>query len=166
MITSTDTTMKQRNIILQTLGLGAVAGMRATMAPAVASHYLSNHPNPALSHSSLRFIQLPVTAIITKLLSVAEITGDKIPNGPDRIAIPQLLARIASGAFVGATIFKANRQSVIDGMLLGGASALAVTFASYYLRKYADKQSFLKEPITGVIEDAVALGTGISIIKA
>jgi uncharacterized membrane protein len=157
--------MKQRKIILQTLGLGAVAGMRATMAPAVASHYLSNHPNPALSRSSLRFIQLPVTAVITKLLSVAEITGDKIPGAPDRISLPQLLARVASGAFVGATIFKANRQNVINGILLGGASALAVTFASFYLRKYADKLSFVKEPITGVIEDAVALGTGISIIK-
>nr|WP_294944379.1 DUF4126 family protein [uncultured Mucilaginibacter sp.] len=158
--------MKTSNVILQTVGLGAVAGMRATMAPMVASHYLSNHPNPALSRSSLRFIQLPVTAIITKLLSVAEITGDKIPNAPNRIAPAQLLARVASGAFVGATIFKANRLSVVDGILLGGASALAATFASFYLRKYADKLPFAKGPIAGTVEDVVALGTGISILKA
>ena len=158
--------MKTSNVILQTVGLGAVAGMRATMAPMVASHYLSNHPNPALSRSSLRFIQLPVTAIITKLLSVAEITGDKIPNGPDRIVPAQLLARVASGAFVGATIFKANRLSVVDGVLLGGVSALAATFASFYLRKYADKLPFVKDQIAGAVEDVVALGTGISILKA
>lgn len=158
--------MKRSNILLQTIGLGAVAGMRATMAPAVASHYLSNHPNPALSRSALRFIQLPVTAIITKLLSVAELTGDKIPDGPDRIVLPQVLARVASGAFVGATIFKANRQSVLEGMLLGGVSALAATYATFYARKYADKLPFVKEPFSGVVEDAVALGTGISILKA
>lgn len=140
--------------------------MRATIAPAVASHYLSNHPNPALSRTALRFIQMPVTAIITKLLAAAEITGDKIPNGPDRIALPQVLARVASGAFVGATIFKANRQSVIDGILIGGASALAITYGSFYVRKYADKLPFVKEPFSGIVEDAVALGTGISILKA
>jgi uncharacterized membrane protein len=158
--------MKTSSVILQTVGLGAVAGMRATMAPMVASHYLSNHPNPALSHSSLRFIQLPVTAVITKLLSAAEIAGDKLPNTPNRIVPAQLLARMASGAFVGATIFKANKLSVIDGILLGGASALAATFASFYLRKYADKIPFVKDPVAGAVEDAVALGTGLSIIKA
>lgn len=158
--------MKTSSVFLQTVGLGAVAGMRATMAPMVASHYLSNHPNPALSRSALRFIQLPVTAVITKLLSVAEITGDKIPGGPNRIIPAQLAARIASGAFVGATIFKANKQSVIEGMLIGGASALAATFASFYLRKYVDKLPFVKDPIAGVVEDVLALGTGVSILKA
>lgn len=158
--------MKLSNVILQTVGLGAVAGMRATMAPMVASHYLSNHPNPALSRSSLRFIQMPVTAVITKLLSVAEITGDKIPDGPDRIHPAQLMARVASGAFVGATIFKANKLSVIDGILLGGASALVATFASFYLRKVVDEIPFVQEPMTGAVEDAVALGTGLSIINS
>jgi uncharacterized membrane protein len=77
-----------------------------------------------------------------------------------------LLARVASGAFVGATIFKANRQSVVNGILIGGASALAATFISFYARKYADKLSFVKDQFAGVVEDAVALGTGISIIKS
>ena len=156
--------MKTPNVIWQTVGLGAVAGMRATMAPMLASHYLSNHPNPALSGTALRFIQMPVTAVITKLLSVAEIAGDKLPGTPDRIGMPQLLGRVVSGAFVGATIFKANRQSVIDGMLLGGASALAATFASFYLRKYADKLPHVKDPVVGAVEDVVALGTGLSIL--
>jgi uncharacterized membrane protein len=157
--------MKTSNVIWQTVGMGAVAGMRATMAPMLASHYLSNHPNPALSRSSLRFIQMPVTAIITKLLSVAEITGDKMPATPNRIVPAQLLARMASGAFVGATIFKANKLSVIDGMLLGGASALAATFASFYLRKAADKVPFVKDPVVGAVEDVLALGTGLTILK-
>jgi uncharacterized membrane protein len=152
-------------VALQAIGLGAVSGMRATIAPAVASHYLSMHPNPALSRTALRFVQSPVTAIVTKLLTAAEITGDKIPGGPNRIILPQLAARIVSGAFVGATIFKANRQSIVQGMLLGGASALAATFASYYLRKYIDKLPHVKDQVTGAFEDALALGSGIAILK-
>lgn len=158
--------MKRGSVILQTIGLGAVAGMRATMAPMVASHYLSNHPNPALSRTAFRFIQMPVTAFVTKLMSAAEVTGDKVPGGPDRIVPAQLMARVASGALVGATIFKANKQSVIEGMVLGGASALAVTFASFYLRKYVDKLPFVKDQFAGFVEDVIALGTGISILKA
>lgn len=157
--------MSSSKTILQTVGLGAIAGMRATMAPAVASHYLSNHPNPALSHSSLKFIQSPVTAVITKLLSAAEITGDKIPGTPNRIVLPRLAARVISGAFVGATIFKANRQSIVQGMVLGGASALAATFASFYIRKYIDKLPHVKDQVTGAFEDALAIGSGIAILK-
>ena len=151
---------------LQAIGLGAVAGMRASLAAAITSHYLSNHPNPAISRSMFRFIQLPVTAMITKIVSAVEITGDKIPGAPDRIVPPQVMARVISGAFVGATIFKANRQSIIEGALLGGASALAVTFASYFVRKYVDELPYSLDPVTGVFEDAVAIGSGLTIIKS
>ena len=119
-------------VTLQAIGLGAVAGMRASLAAAVTSHYLSNHPNPAISRSMFRFIQLPVTAVVTKIASAVEITGDKIPGAPDRIVPAQVMARVISGAFVGATIFKANRQNVLQGALLGGVSALAVTFGSFF----------------------------------
>ena len=158
-------TQSSNKTILQTLGLGAVAGMRATMAPAVASHYLSNHPNPALSRSALKFMQLPLTALVTKLLSVAEITGDKLPDSPDRIVLPQVMARVASGAFVGATIFKANQQSFLKGMLLGGVSALAATYATFYLRKYIDTLPHIKDGAVGAVEDVLAIGSGLSIIS-
>ncbi|OOQ59224.1 DUF4126 family protein [Mucilaginibacter pedocola] len=158
--------MKRSDVVLQAVGLGAVAGMRAAMAPMITSHYLNTHPNPALSRTSLRFIQLPLTAAITKMLSAAELTGDKLPSTANRIEPAQLLARVASGAFVGATIFKANKLSAIDGILIGGASALVASFASFYLRKAADALPFANEPMTGAVEDAVALGTGVAVIKS
>jgi uncharacterized membrane protein len=155
-----------KKVVLQAIGLGAVAGMRATMAATVTSHYLNNHPNPAISRSAFRFIQLPVTATVTKLLTAVELTGDKIPGAPDRISPPQVAARILSGAFIGATVFKANRQSLLTGALLGGASALAVTFGSFFLRKYIDELPYALDPVTGVVEDAIALGSGLKLIKA
>jgi uncharacterized membrane protein len=152
-------------VTLQALGLGAVAGMRASLAAAVTSHYLSNHPNPAISRSMFRFIQLPVTAVVTKIASAVELTGDKIPGAPDRIVPAQVMARILSGAFVGATIFKANRQSILQGAVLGGVSALAVTYGSFFLRKYIDELPYSLDPVTGVFEDAIAIGSGLSIIS-
>lgn len=154
-----------QKVTLQAIGLGAVAGLRASLAAAVTSHYLSNHPNPAISRSMFRFIQLPVTAVITKLVSAVEITGDKIPGAPDRIVPAQVLARVVSGAFVGATIFKANRQSIIQGAALGGISALAVTFGSFFLRKYIDELPYALDPVTGVVEDAIAIGSGLTLIN-
>src|SRR4051812_22940538 len=90
------------------IGLGIVSGLRTSVAPAVASHYLSRHPNDNLAKSKLRFIQSPITAAITKLTVAAEITGDKLPSTPNRIVAPQVIARLASGALTGAIISRAN----------------------------------------------------------
>lgn len=154
-----------KTAIKQAIGLGAVAGLRATVAPAVTSHFLSKHPSYAVSSSKLSFIQSPVTAMITKFLSAAEISGDKLPNGPDRIVLPQIAARVASGALVGATVFTANRQSAVKGMLIGGASALAATFVSFYARKYLDKIPHVQDIFVAVAEDALAVGSGVTLIK-
>lgn len=153
------------NSLLQIIGLGIISGMRATFAPAIAAHYLSKHPNAPLSKSKLRFIQSPATAIITKLLSIAEIAGDKLPNTPDRITSPEVMARVASGAFAGAIISTFNEDSITKGLLIGGASALAATYGTYYLRKYIDDATAIEEPLTGAIEDALAITGGILLMK-
>lgn len=156
---------KNNNSLLQIIGLGIISGMRATFAPAIAAHYLSKESNAALSTSKLHFIQTPTAAIITKLLCAAEIAGDKLPNTPDRIIAPQVIARVASGAFTGAVISAANKDSVATGILIGGAAALAATFGTYYLRKYIDKSTFIKEPLTGAFEDLFAIDMGVLIMK-
>jgi uncharacterized membrane protein len=154
-----------KTAIKQAIGLGAVAGLRATVAPAVTSHFLSRHPSKVITASNFSFIQSPVTAVITKLLSAAEISGDKLPNTPNRIILPQIAARVVSGAFVGATVFKANRESAVRGMLIGGASALAATFASFYARKYLDKIPHVQDIFVAVAEDALAVGSGVKLIN-
>ncbi|WP_201766060.1 DUF4126 family protein [Nafulsella turpanensis] len=158
-------TRKKENAFKQAAGLGVVAGMRASVAPSVASHYLSRHKNKALSRSKLSFIQSPVTSALTKLLNAAELAGDKMPGTPNRIKTSQALARLASGALVGAVIYRSHRQSLLKGIFVGGASALASTYATFYLRQYLDKVPFIKDPVMGAIEDLIAVSSGVSVMK-
>lgn len=156
--------IKYKNVEIKSIALGVVAGMRSMIAPAVVSHYLKRQPSPSLAIGNFRFMQAPITAFITKILSVAEIVGDKMPAIPNRIRMPQLLARTASGAIVGATLFMANTKNATKGILLGGLSAAAATFGSYYLRQYLDKLPYLTDIVTGGIEDIIAVNTGILIM--
>lgn len=150
---------------LQIIGLGIISGMRTTFAPALLSHYLSKEDNAALSESKLSFMQSPVAAKITKLLSAGEIFGDKLPNTPNRIVASQVMARAASGAFAGAVVCTINGNSIAKGALTGGSIAVAATFGTFYLRKFIAENTFIKEPATGAVEDAIAIGAGILLMK-
>ena len=154
-----------KKIIVKAIGLGAVAGMRATVAPTILSFFLNRHPSKALAKSGLSFIQSPVTSLITKVLTGAEFMGDKLPNGPNRIIFPQVAVRVASGALAGAGLFRANKAGIAKGLILGGASALAVTFGTYYLRKYVDKKFHAKDSVVGGIEDLISLASGWAIMR-
>lgn len=154
-----------KKIIAKAIGLGAIAGMRATVAPTVLSFFLNRHPSKTLAKSGLSFLQSPTTALITKVLTAGEFLGDKLPNGPNRIIFPQVAARVASGALAGAGLFRSNKAGVAKGLVLGGASALAVTFGSYYLRKYVDKKLHAKDRVVGGIEDLISLVSGWAVMR-
>lgn len=154
-----------KKIIVRAIGLGAVAGMRATVAPTVLSYFLNKHPSKALAKSGLSFLQSPITGIVTKVLTAGEFLGDQLPNGPNRIIFPQVAARVASGALAGAGVFRANKAGVAKGLILGGASALAVTFGSYYLRKYIDKKFHAKDSVVGGLEDLLSLASGWALMR-
>ena len=144
----------------QIIGLGLIAGMRTTFAPAIAAHFFSKEQSEDLAESKLAFMQSPTAAVITKLLAAAEIIGDKLPQTPDRIITTSAAARVAAGAFAGTIVATARKENVTRAALLGGVTALASTFATFYLRRYISRNTVVKEPITGAFEDAVAVGTG------
>lgn len=151
--------------VIQAIGLGNVAGIRSMVAPSIVSDYFSSHQNINLYKSRINFMQSPMTSAITKALSMAEFAGDKLPGTPDRIILPQVLGRIASGALVGATIFQANRESIIKGAVIGGVAALAATYASFFARKFFGEMFSLKNSVAGAIEDALAVGGGAAIMR-
>jgi uncharacterized membrane protein len=150
----------------QVLGLGAVAGLRSMAAPAIASQILANHPSSELADSPLRFLQSPLTATISKLLTVGEMAGDKMPGIPNRIAPPALIGRVASGALVGAAFCKAKRSNVLAGVVLGSLAAVAGSYGGYYLRKGLGKWSGIADPIVGVLEDALVVASGVGLLEA
>ncbi|MES2064021.1 MAG: hypothetical protein V4456_19010 [Bacteroidota bacterium] len=151
-----------RTPVWQTLGLGAIAGVRASAAPAIARH-MSTGFYPALSFPGMMFLRSPVTTVATQLLRASEHAGKN--HNKETLSLSDLTANIASGAFVGALIFKKSRQSILQGMVIGAAAALATSVASFYLRKHADKLPDATKHLSGAFGDAFAYSSGVKLIK-
>lgn len=149
----------------QTVGLGTLAGMRSMSAPALLSANLKQFRPPGLAHSPLRFLQKGWAATGFKLMAAGEMIVDKLPQTPNRTAPTILLGRILSGALVGATLYKANRASLLGGALLGSSVAVAATFGSYWLRKTAAEESGLPIALVGGLEDALVISSGLALTK-
>ncbi|NCD72182.1 DUF4126 family protein [Mucilaginibacter agri] len=148
----------------QTLGLGTLAGMRSMSAPAITSHILSHHHSKRLEGSALNLIQSEKVALVLKVLAVSELVGDKLPSAPNRISPIALGGRCLSGALAGACIYKAAGGNAVTGGLIGGATAVASTFASFFIRKITVKRSHIIDPIVGAIEDALVAGGGVALV--
>lgn len=118
-----------------------------------------------MTKSRLGFIQSPVAAVVTKVLTAAEIAGDKIPGGPDRIIAPQVIARVASGAFSAALLSVKKKDKMAEAMVIGGAAALAATYGFFFLRKYISEKFAVNNVAAGAVEDTIALGAAILIVK-
>lgn len=149
----------------QTVGLGALAGFRSMTAPALLSSNLVKYRPQALAGSPLRYLQKPLVAHGLKLLAAGEMVGDKLPQAPDRTAPKVLLGRALSGALVGAALYKVNHGKVWNGALVGTLSAVAATYASFYLRKSVDKETGLPDGLVGGAEDILTLLTGLALSK-
>jgi len=146
--------------INQIIGLGILAGIRTSFAPALLSQHFHQHPSAALGDSRLNLLQSEKAAVITKLFAAFEIVGDKNPLAPNRTGMPQVLFRIASGAFAGFVLAKAKRQHTGLGLLVGAASAVAGTFGAFYLRQYIDRLPGVKDVYVGAAEDLVGIAAG------
>ena len=149
-----------------TLGFAALAGSRATSAPAFLSQYLSHQAlSPALARSPLRFFAKPGVTIALELLVAGELVGDKLPSSPDRTVPQQLAARTASGALVGATLYKAKGGNALVGALVGGLGTVAATYATWWLRTQATKKFNVDSGLVGAGEDALVLAAGTALAK-
>jgi uncharacterized membrane protein len=147
----------------QVVGLGLLAGMRTSSAPAITSHILSRQRSRQLEKSSLAFMQSNKVATVMKLFVAAELIADKLPSTANRIKPVGLVARCLSGALAGASIYKASGYNVMEGMILGTSAALASTFCSFLLRKSIVKQTRIFDPLIGALEDALVIGAGVGL---
>ena len=81
----------------------------------------------------------------------------------DRAPLPQLPehpVRRPDGALIGAVLYKTNRGSLLTGAVVGGLGAVAGSYAAMHLRKLTAERTPLKEPWTGLVEDALTVATG------
>ncbi|MES2268340.1 MAG: hypothetical protein V4520_16375 [Bacteroidota bacterium] len=153
--------MQSNRPVWQTLGLGAVAGVRASAAPAIANYYSNGYYSSPLS--IVRFAQSPITSIATSLFSAAENERRMLTKATDTLDMRQLGWHVASGAFAGAAVFRKNKQSIFKGMLIGGAAALLTGIAGHYIRKNADKLPVIIPQFTGAFNDAFAYSSGVAL---
>jgi uncharacterized membrane protein len=155
---------------LKAIGMGVVAGMRSMTAPALVSHELNRTRSRKLERTPLAFLASPEAAAVTQFLALGEIAADKTPWIPDRISPPALIARGLSGALAGAAVCCGDEEppeaGAAIGAVIGAASALASAFTMYHLRKRLGEELRVPDPFLGALEDAVAVGGGLLVLRS
>ncbi len=149
----------------QVIGIGTLAGMRTSSAPAVTSQVLSHHYSKRLKNSPLNFMQSKKVANVLTALIVVELIGDKLPTAPNRTKPAGIIFRGLSGALAGASIYKASGNNVLTGTLIGAATAVASTYISFLLRKSIVKNTSVIDPIIGALEDVLVIGAGVGLVQ-
>jgi uncharacterized membrane protein len=138
--------------------LGFVTGLRS-MTPLALLNWTKRIGIDADSTMD-RVLDAPASRVVSSLLAVGELVGDKLPVMPSRLAIGPLLGRLTIGAVAGATICQRSRLSPVVGAAIGATAAGAGSAASYYSRKSLDKVRFVPNFVWAGMEDLLALGLG------
>lgn len=149
--------------LFKTVVLGLSAGMRSMVPLSVISTKFNKNKQIGLKNSNFNFIQSGVVSTILDIAALGEIAGDKNPNASNRTAPIAVLGRCASGALVGATVYKASFKNPVKGAVIGALAALASTFIFFQLRKKAVSKTG-KNQLVAVAEDALAFSAA-AVIK-
>ncbi len=142
--------------------LGAVAGLRAMTAPALLSYFASNRENNEFENNPLTSRKV---SVFLGLLAAGELIGDKLPFTPNRTDAPGLIARIISGAVVGGLVCARRKKSVPAGVAIGALSSVAAAYAGQIIRQTIAEKSGIPSAVLGIVEDAIAIGIGVSVLK-
>ncbi len=147
-------------------GLGVIAGLRSMTAPALISRFSAEKGLFAKNASQQPAWGTHPAALLLGALAVGEMVFDKLPIAPKRTLPGSLFFRAASGALVGATLFAAKREDRMRGAVAGAIGAVAATYGAYHLRKALGEHWHVPDPVLGLVEDAIAVGTGISVLQS
>ena len=109
-------------ILILSLLIGVMAGLRAVVAPAVVA--LGAHLGwLKLAGTPLAFMGHPAAPWVLGVLAVGELIGDQLPSTPSRKVPVQFGTRIVTGALCGATL-RAQRCLMVSA---GWASQASLT---------------------------------------
>lgn len=135
-------------------GLGVVTGLRSQTPMAFLARTAKE---PVLSH--------PVTQWMTYFGAASELVIDKMPFTPSRLNPGSLGGRTVSGALAGGLILRRMDGCAIRGALVGGAGALAGSYAGYHLRKQLGDLTGLPDPLFAVLEDGIAITAAALLVR-
>jgi uncharacterized membrane protein len=150
-------------ILLLAFLIGVVAGLRSMTAPAVVSWAARTGILP-LGGSWLAFLGYAWTPWIFTLAAVGEIINDKLPKTPSRTVPPQFITRVVVGAMCGAA-FGIPVGAVVGGLIAGALGAVGGTLGGAWLRGTLVRAIGGKDLPIALLEDAVAVVSGILIVK-
>jgi len=158
-----NTTMKINSSFRNAVILGIISGMRT----GASLHYTRCLVEKSEAHTGLvRFFQKKHATPGIGLLAIAELVVDKLPQTPDRTAKGGPFIKAGTAAISGAAIYQANGKNAITGALVGGLVALASTYLFFNMRKTVSNKTGVKDPLIGIVEDTLAIATGMALVKA
>lgn len=143
--------------------VGALSGGRTMAAPVLVCDRLRE---AALADARpARGLASRGVAFAVHSAAVVEMVVDKLPITGDRTAPAGILARTVAGSLAGAVLSSTHRRGWLTGTLLGGAGAIAGTFATFHLRRALrggmGSRSLSPEEtgaLAGLLEDAILIG--------
>ena len=154
--------ISKQNTFAQVAALGAVAGLRAMMPPALFSYAATHGSKQRLGGN---FPASPTVYFITALLSAGELIADKLPSTPNRTETVGLAARIVSGGAIGGLLCAADKKSVAAGVALGVATAIAAAYAGQETRRAVSERTGIPSAALGAVEDLIAFGIGAAALE-
>lgn len=152
------------NTLTGAAAIGAVAGLRSMMAPALLSQ-AARTGSIDLEGTPFEFLSTQRAADIATGAAVLELVGDKLPFTPNRTTPVPLIARAASGAMAGAAVCAAHKEDWVPGALVGAAAAVAAAFAGYLIRRSLTQSGETPDLLVALAEDAIAIGVGVVALR-
>jgi uncharacterized membrane protein len=144
---------------ISSIALGLAAGARTTAAPMLAHAALRARPR-VTSDRLVRLAQSDRAGLVLRVGTVLELVVDKLPGVGDRTAPVGVAARALSGALSSAALAAADGRSKWLGAALGGAAAIASTYALFHARRGIQRRTAVPAFVLGIAEDALVLGLG------
>jgi uncharacterized membrane protein len=139
--------------------MGCVCGLRSMTGPAIVC-WAARLGWLNLDGSKLAFLHNRAWLVMLTLAAVGELIADKLPFIPRRTMIGPLAVRFVSGALCGAAW-----AWWAPSALIGAAGGVVGAFAGFHLRRWLTICRGLPDIPIALLEDAVAIGTGLLVVS-
>lgn len=150
-------------VLLLTLGIGVVTGLRSGAGPAVVA-WAAHLGWINLSGSPLAWMGSTLAVVIFTILALFEFVADQLPSTPARTAPGGLGARIVMGLLCGACLGIAGGVSLWLGAIVAAIGAVAGAFGGYRARVGLVQALHAPDFAIAIPEDLIAIGLGLLIV--
>jgi uncharacterized membrane protein len=150
-------------MLVSSLLIGVIAGLRAMTAPAAVS-WAARLGWLDLAATPLAFLGYAFTPWIMTVLALGELVADKLPTTPSRKLPAPFAGRILSGALCGGAVGAAGGALVI-GAIAGAIGGVIGTLGGHAFRARL-AAAFGRDLPAALLEDVVAVGCAALIMMA